>query len=452
MQSALLPLLALAASAAVPQDDQIQTSPVIPVTPAAVETRAVDLAICLDTSGSMSGLIESAKQKLWAVVNDLALAEPQPVLRVALLTYGNDGHRAEDGWVKVDVPLTGDLDLVSKHLFALGTNGGTELVGRVIGKATGALDWSPDSMALKLIVVAGNESADQDQVVNFRDAAKAAITAGVMINSIYCGNPGDGIAPGWAEIAKLADGHYATIDHNQGMVVVETPFDVQLGALSVSVNATYLPVGSLGRAGWANQVAQDSNAAGLNSAAGATRAQTKGGKLYRKSWDLVEMAATEGFDWSKLKDEDLPAQLRPLDLAGRKAHVVKQRQQRELIHKQIAELSKQRGAWVQAYSQLNGLDGSRSFDQALRGAMRSQAEAKGFKYKVEQPVKLPTPEEVQAAIKAMGLNPVVAPAPVRSGNTQTIQGQTGQRSLRQQQQQQEEEKSSGPGQGSGGQG
>ena len=37
-------------------------------------TRDIDLAICLDTSGSMTGLIESAKQRLWALVNDLALA------------------------------------------------------------------------------------------------------------------------------------------------------------------------------------------------------------------------------------------------------------------------------------------------------------------------------------------------------------------------------------------
>ena len=94
--------------------------------------QAIDLAICLDTSGSMSGLINSAKQKLWDIVNDLAMAEPAPKLRVALLTYGNLGHEAENGWVGVASDLTDDLDVISQKLFALTTNGGTEYVGRVL--------------------------------------------------------------------------------------------------------------------------------------------------------------------------------------------------------------------------------------------------------------------------------------------------------------------------------
>ncbi len=77
------------------------------------ERRHVDLAICLDTSGSMRGLLDSARQSIWAIVNDLALAKPAPRLRIALLTFGNDGHSKANGWVRVDTGFTGDLDLVS---------------------------------------------------------------------------------------------------------------------------------------------------------------------------------------------------------------------------------------------------------------------------------------------------------------------------------------------------
>src|SRR4029450_13172878 len=105
--------------------------------------RVVDLAICLDTSGSMQGLINAARVKLWEIVNDLALAKPTPKLRVALLTYGNDGHKAENGWVNIHIPFTEDLDAVSKQLFALTTNGGTELVGRVLKAAGEQLQWTP---------------------------------------------------------------------------------------------------------------------------------------------------------------------------------------------------------------------------------------------------------------------------------------------------------------------
>ncbi|HVP73894.1 MAG TPA: vWA domain-containing protein, partial [Phycisphaerales bacterium] len=152
-----------------------------PPRPIEAGDRIVELAICLDTSGSMEGLINAARVKLWEIVNDLALAKPTPRLRVALLTYGNDGHNAENGWVNIDIGFTEDLDMVSKQLFALTTNGGTELVGRVLKAAGERLDWNASDDVLKLIVVAGNESADQDTTFNFRDVCKATISKGVMI-------------------------------------------------------------------------------------------------------------------------------------------------------------------------------------------------------------------------------------------------------------------------------
>ena len=173
---ALLITAALLAPAVAQEAGTVAKKPTQPV---------VDLAICLDTSGSMDGLIDSARQKIWSIVNDLALAKPSPRLRVALLSFGNQGNEAEAGWVRVESDLTEDLDLISARLFALKTNGGTELVGRVIQKSLLSLSWDK-GQGLKLIVVAGNESADQDKEVPFRAVCKQAITSGVMINSIYC--------------------------------------------------------------------------------------------------------------------------------------------------------------------------------------------------------------------------------------------------------------------------
>ena len=136
--------------------------------PAVASDHVIELAICLDTSGSMDGLINSARQKLWTIVNDLAKAEPTPTLRVALLSYGNDGHNEENGWVKVETPFTEDLDTVSQMLFGLTTNGGTELVGRVVQTSLEELDWYPSTGALRMIFVAGNESANQDEKVAVR--------------------------------------------------------------------------------------------------------------------------------------------------------------------------------------------------------------------------------------------------------------------------------------------
>ncbi|MEW6072027.1 MAG: vWA domain-containing protein [Planctomycetota bacterium] len=340
----------------------------------------IDLAICLDTSGSMDGLLESAKQRIWAIVNDLALARPLPHLRVALLTYGNDGHDPQRGWVVVDVPLTEDLDEISRQLFALTTNGGTELVGRVLKTATDQLAWSDSPAALKLIVVAGNETADQDQEVPYRAAASAAIARGVLVNAIYCGSPADELAPGWHEIARLADGQFATIDQAEGTVTIETPFDARLVELSAAVNRTYIPIGRAGGLGAANQVAQDRNASALNSEAAAARAIAKNGSLYFCAWDLLDGLKSRQMRLEDVPERDLPMNMQVMRPGERAAYVRRMQDQRERIRRQIEELTVQRQGFLDAERSKLGPAEDRALDRALRRAIRAQAEARGFRF------------------------------------------------------------------------
>lgn len=345
------------------------------------EPHIVELVICLDTSGSMSGLINAARQKLWAVINDLALAEPTPELRVALYTFGNDGHNAEDGWVHQQTPFTTDLDLVSERLFALTTNGGTEFVGRVLDRAVEQLEWTPSDSVLKLIIVAGNESADQDQQVSFRDACKKSISKGIMINSIYCGNPADNLAPAWQEVAKLADGHWAAIDQNNGTVVITTPFDDELATLSAKVNATYIPYGAQGLWGSDNQLVQDRNALGLNSAAAAQRAQTKCSGLYdNRRWDLVDACSQQDFELASIKVEDLPENMQKMTEEERTAYVDAKAVERKQIIETVNDLNTKRNGYVQEQMKKSALDDSQAFDLVIRNALRDQARSKGFTF------------------------------------------------------------------------
>lgn len=357
--------------------------PTMRITPAEAR-RTVELAICLDTSGSMDGLIEAAKLKLWDIVNDLALATPTPRLRVALLTFGNDGHLAEDGWVRVDSPLTEDLDEISRQLFALRTNGGTEYVGRVLREAGEQLEWTPSDSTLKLVVVAGNESADQDQTFRYADVCKGLISRGIMVNAIYCGNPADEIAPGWREVALLADGHYAAIDHNNGNIVIASPFDDKLAELSSTINRTYLAYGEKGAWGATNQAQQDANAQTLSSAVVAARCQSKGSALYsNEHWDLVDACRSAAFKLADVKDEDLPEPMRGKTLEQKQAIVADMAAQREAIQKEIADFSARRQAYVNEELKKHQSEEDRSFDTALRKAIRAQAMSKGFEFKVE---------------------------------------------------------------------
>ncbi len=368
------------------------TQEVVPIR-AVTNRPVVELAICLDTSGSMDGLIENAKQKIWAIVNDLALATPTPQLRVALLTYGNDGHDAENGWVFVHSDLTEDLDLISRELFVLTTNGGTELVARAIKTSVDALSWTKGDRGLKLIVVAGNESAEQDSNYASGDMASAAIARGILVNTIYCGNPMDDLAQGWKAVSLKADGQFAVIDHNNVALAIETPFDVRLGELSTAINATYLPYGKEGIVACENQRNQDANAAGCNTWTAASRAETKGGLLYLNGhWDLVDACREVSFDLSKVKEEELPEAMRAMNLEERKAHIAAMAAKRELIQKDIAELGAQRQSFLEVAIAKLAAEGKESLDRVVRDAIRAQAVTKGFTFPVPQPVQVPQSE------------------------------------------------------------
>ena len=329
----------------------------------------------------MSGLIQSAKQKLWAVVSELATAKPKPVLRVALYHYGNSGLNARDGWVKQLCPLTDDLDLVYEKLFPLTTNGGTEYVARVMRAATTELEWDKSKDALRIIFIAGNEPATQDNVHKLQDTCKAAATAGIIVNTLHCGSEKVGRDSGWADAAAWADGKYAAIDQNRGTVVVSTPHDKKLAELSGKLNRTYLAYGKAGAASAERQAAQDANAGKMNTAASATRATAKASKLYTNArWDLVDASEGEDFDITKVKTEDLPEPMRKMTDAEKKAYVAKQAANRVAIQKEIQELSKKRAKFVKAEMARKGLDEKSSFDAALRKMVRTQAEKKNFKF------------------------------------------------------------------------
>src|SRR5262245_10386222 len=156
--------------------------------------RRVDLVIALDTSSSMDGLIDSARQKLWDVVNLLATAKPQPELRVGLISYGNDGYDRNVGWVRKESDLSRDLDGIYAKLFALRTNGGTEYVARATTAAVTQMQWDQSPQTLKMLFVAGNEPADQDPSIPVDQAIRRARDRGIFVNTIYCGSDSAGEA------------------------------------------------------------------------------------------------------------------------------------------------------------------------------------------------------------------------------------------------------------------
>lgn len=350
--------------------------------------RPVDLVLCLDTSNSMDGLIESAKLKLWDVVNELAKVKPTPILRVGLYQYGNDNIPADTGWVRKEQELTTDLDAVYAKLNALRTRGGTEYVARVTKVALNDLKWSDDKTALKLIFVCGNEPVDQDKQVHLKDVAALAKEKGVVINTIYCGPANNSEATGWKDFAVLAGGRYGNIDQNKAAAqqVVATPHDKDLAELSGKLNKTYVFYGKDRAALAANQAAQDDNAAKAGAGVAAARGQTKAEALYRNEFDLLDkMKADKAFDLKKVADADLPDELKKLKPEEREAFLKKKGEEREAVQKQIQDLSAKRAKFIEEELKKKPKDeAEKAFDEALRATIRTQAKEKGFEVPAEK--------------------------------------------------------------------
>ena len=359
----------------------------------AAQGRHIDLAVCLDTSNSMDGLIDSAKQKLWAVVNELATAKPRPIFRVALYQYGNNSLDKETGWVQKVCDLSDDLDTVYDKLFKLTTNGGTEYVARVVRAATDELKWDTGKDSLRIIFVAGNEPATQDDKLKLQDICAASAAKGIIINTIFCGPEATGRESGWADAAKWADGRYASIDQDKGTVVIATPYDKKLVELGAGLNTTYVGYGARGKGGAANQAAQDQNALTLGEPAMAQRAAAKAGDLYKNAgWDLVDATKDGTVKLAEVDKDALPAEMKKMAPEEQKAYLEKKATERAELQKQIAELNAKREAFVKEEMTRKGLDEKASFDAVLRSAVREQAVAKAFTFEAPPVPAEPKPE------------------------------------------------------------
>ncbi|MCI0683305.1 MAG: VWA domain-containing protein [Gemmataceae bacterium] len=351
--------------------------------PAKPKAKDIDLVLCLDISGSMEHLIDSAKQKLWDIVNDLAKVKPTPNLRVALYSYGATNYEQAKGWVKKDLDFVDDLDLVFKKLFEYRTNGGDEYVGRVCRDAVRDLKWSQAKDALKIVFVCGNEPATQDPLVKLPEVAALAKKHGVLINPIYCGGADDSDGRGWREFALMTGGRYANIDASRNVrVVVNTPFDKDIAALADKVNATYVPVGKKEfRDGKAkDQKAQTENSRQLGGANLAARVATQASALYKNSaWCLVDKLREDPkLDITKIPEAELSDELKKLKPAERVEYVQKKLQERLAIQKQVTELNTKREAYIRTEMQKQANDPTRGLDRALRETLRVQAESKGI--------------------------------------------------------------------------
>ncbi|MEK7413951.1 MAG: vWA domain-containing protein [Planctomycetota bacterium] len=339
----------------------------------------IQIALLLDTSNSMDGLINQARSQLWAIVNSLGHATRggrAPVLQVALYEYGQTRIAAEEQHLRQVLPFSTDLDLVSQKLFALTTNGGDEYCGSVIRAATRGLVWSSNPADLKVMIIAGNEPFTQGTADYRASCVEAVASRGIVINTIYCGNSQEGAGSGWSDGAKLGNGAYAAIDHSRAVVVPPTPQDEELARLGREINGTYVPYGRAGAVGAENQVAQDTNSMQLSASSFASRVCAKASANYCNShWDLVDAVERKAVALATIALDDLPEGMRNLTPDQRAAYLAGKLAERTTIQKRIGQLTVERERFLAAQVKP---DGAQTLDDVIIAAIRAQAIKRGF--------------------------------------------------------------------------
>lgn len=358
----------------------VQNASVNPVNTISKDNK-IQVALLLDTSNSMDGLIEQAKSRLWNIVNTLTTLKyngQTPQVEIALYEYGNDGIRDEN-YIRQVTPLTQDLDLVSEKLFALKTNGGSEYCGAVIRDASANLNWDGNEKSMKLIYIAGNEPFNQGKI-DYKDVVSKARNKNIYTNTIYCGSREEGIQGLWQDGATTGGGKYFNIDSDKKVIYIETPYDIRISECNSKLNDTYIYYGSHGSEYKMKQIAQDKNAEiqSVSNLVERTVSKSKKNAYKNEHWDLVDKAEKDESFITNMKPSELPDELKGKSKEEIKKAVSMKSAEREKIQREIEELSKKRQAYIDHEMKKRGSDDSDDLGKAIESSIRELAKKNGY--------------------------------------------------------------------------
>ena len=203
-----------------------------PAQPAAVVSKnarpVVEVVFAIDTTGSMAGLLESAKAKVWTVANQIMTGQPRPEVRFGLVFYRD----TSDAYVTQATPLTTDIDAIYETLLAAEASGGgdqPEHVNRALEVAIDEMKWKKGANVLRLVFLVGDAPPHDDytDTPTSLELAKRAAKKNITINPLLVGTSSE-TKLAWQAIASAGGGRYAAIAQDGGTIARTTPFDNDL--------------------------------------------------------------------------------------------------------------------------------------------------------------------------------------------------------------------------------
>jgi hypothetical protein len=351
-----------------------------PVDPGQPKPR-IEVCFVLDTTGSMGGLIEGAKQKIWSIANEMISAKPTPELKLGLIGYRDRG----DEYVVKSFRLTDDIDSIYADLRDFQAAGGgdePESVNEALAEAIEKMPWSQDRKVLKIIFLVGDAPPHMDYAdgPKYPELCRMAAKKDLIINTVQCGNVAS-TTPIWKEIAKASEGSYAAIAQSGGVAVIATPMDDELARLNKKIGETLIPYGdaNVRREVAAKQASAESAPASAAADRLSYNARTKKGVQGRG--ELLDALASKAVKLQSIDKKDLPAEFQKLTKEELETRIAKTRAERDSLQKDVQELTKKRDAYIQAENKRLAETGkSDRFDEKVAETIHQQAERKGISY------------------------------------------------------------------------
>ena len=371
-----------------PPTQPIALQPINTVQAANLEQAKVEVVFVLDTTSSMSGLIDAAKNNIWSIANSMANAQPAPQMHMGLVAFRDRG----DAYVTKVLDLSQDLDSMYASLMdfkAQGGGDGPESVNAALYDAVHSISWSQDE-SYKVIFLVGDAPPHMDYAddVKYPTIIKQAQQKGIVVNSIQAGTSGD-TKKVWQHIASLNQGAFFQVEQGGNAVAVTTPYDEKLAALSRQLDQTRLFYGSEDQR---KKMEAKTQAAQKLAAAAPASVQAKraeynrsdaGAKNLFAESELIEDMAAGKVALDSIAEAELPKPLLSMSKKDQAAFVEKTSQERKRLKQEIEQLAEQRQSYIKA--QLEDKEVDESLDGQIYQAVREQAKTKGLNY-ADRPV------------------------------------------------------------------
>lgn len=363
-------------------DNTMPEQPIIGIAPPELDTnKHTEIVFCLDATGSMSGLIGTAKEKIWSIVSELAQDQSLVSLKLGMVFYRDRG----DSFITQFIPLTDDLDSVYTELLNISAAGGgdtPESVNQALNESVTKMAWSEDSRVYKTIFVVGDcpPHMDYQDDVKYTESCKIAAQKGITINTIKLGNGCQDAIPHFKSMAECSNGVFLQLDQDASDIVIATPYDEDINAVSKKIDQSRMYYGN-------ESEKRDNNFKKDNSlmvydngtvTANSDRADYKSSSAGQKAWmgnkEIINDYANKQVDIKDIPEEELPEELKNKTIEEKTALLEKLNAQREVYKKELAELSKKRQEFIDQERAKRGEESS--FSKEVVDIMNEQAKEK----------------------------------------------------------------------------